>query len=107
MSKTTQIVEILNTIAKGVRPFLEDDANQLEELADELAVIEEENHPWSNDTRPAPQVHRRCNVSGLKRVPDATFTIDGDIRDVNSADFWRQQEEFQAEVDARYPLPEG
>ena len=105
MSKTTQIAESLNTMAESVRPFLEDDANKLEDLADELNAIEEEKHPWSNDTRPAPQVHFRVNVSGLKRVPDATFTMDGDIRDIDMDNFFELQDRFQAEVDARYPLP--
>ena len=51
------------------------------------------------------QVHFRVNISGLKRVPDATFTVDGDIRDVHPALFWAAHDAFQAEVDKRYPLP--
>lgn len=77
----------------------------LESVIRDLEIIEREAATnWSNDSRPAPQVHYRVNVAGLKRVPDATFTVEGDVRDVNMAEFWEQRDAFQREVDRRFPL---
>lgn len=74
----------------------------LEEAIDK-AIIDDQS--WSRDNRSAPQIHFRLNVSGLKRVPDATFTMDGDIRDLGMYGFFERQIEFQAKVDELYPLP--
>ena len=76
----------------------------LDEIINDLGIIIESDGAWSQDSRPAPQIHFRVNVSGLKRVPDATFAIDGDIRDVDMDEFWKQRDAFQQEVDRRYPL---
>ena len=78
-------------------------ADYLHGMADEVAALYHAPN-WSKDSRPAPQVHFRVNVSGLKRVPDATFTMDGDIRDVDMDEFFAQRDRFQAEVDERYPI---
>lgn len=84
-------------------------AEVLDGIANDLVTIREgpfKHYPgWSQDSRPAPQIHYRVNVSGMKRTPDATVTMDGDIRDVDLIYFWAIQDEFQAEVDERYPLP--
>ena len=69
-----------------------------------MDLLRETNAHWSNDTRPAPQVHMRVQVGGQKRVPEATFTIDADIRDVTLEDYFEQRDKFQAMVDERYPL---
>jgi len=84
-------------------------AGALLRIAEELeGDLDHEGNPrmpnWSTDTRPAPQIHYRINVSGLKRVPDATFTIDGDCRDVSLESYIDQEQAFRAEVDRLYPL---
>ncbi len=78
--------------------------DNFDDLMDDLEEASNHESSWSNDSRPAPQVHFRCNVQGLKRVPDATFTMDGDIRDMDMAEFWKQRDAFQREVDRRFPL---
>ena len=76
----------------------------LDQIIDDLGDITKGQEYWTRDHRDAPQVHFRVNVSGLKRTPDATFTMDGDIRDVDMAEFWKQRDAFQREVDKRFPL---
>ena len=111
-------MESLQEIANDLKELLENRTGDLDDThADVLSSLENMvfrindqadafRRPfWNTDSRPAPQVHFRVNVSGLKRVPDATFTIDGDIRDVDMDDFFAQRDRFQAEVDERYPLP--
>ena len=80
-------------------------AKQLFGMADRLEREAFQRSSWSHDARPAPQIHFRVNVSGLKRVPDATFTMDGDIRDMDLGSYIEAQTAFQAEVDRLYPLP--
>ena len=97
----------LNALAQQIRESTleikpEDLAAHLEYLAFEQRLELVKAH--YSGKRDAPQVHYRCNVQGQKRVPDATFTLEGDDRDINVVEFWRRRDEFQREVDRRYPL---
>ncbi|MEE8465004.1 MAG: hypothetical protein V3S68_00905 [Dehalococcoidia bacterium] len=76
--------------------LLEEATDGVEELFDEVSY---------QPRRPGPLIHRRVQLGGQKRIPEATFTIDADFRDIDNAEYWRQRDEFQAEVDSRYPLP--
>ena len=82
---------------------------QPEALAERLDQINIEYHVGMikahyEEKREPPQVHYRVNVQGQKRVPDATFTLEGDDRDIDVQEFWQRHDEFQREVDRRYPL---
>ncbi len=94
----------LADLAEEQRQTPDMNTDVLDGIVNELDAIIEADKAWSHDTRPAPQVHFRVNVSGLKRVPDATFTMEGDIRDLNPTEFWANRDAFQREVDLRYPL---
>ncbi len=100
-----KLSELLIDCAEGdFKDKFRDVENDLMILSNVMDQSERDQTYWTRDHRPAPQVHFRCNVQGLKRVPDATFTMDGDIRDMDMAEFWKQRDAFQREVDRRFPL---
>ena len=102
-------VEELHQLASDIRAGMEglsesDCATKMDAIAhqfDSILLMAQ-----YEEKRPAPQVHFRVNIGGLKRVPDATFTMDGDMRDIDQEMFFEAHDRFQAEVDQRYPLPD-